>query len=316
MPKRRPDEFDSPWKEALDHFLEAFLAFFFAPIHAALDWSRSYEPLDKELHEIIRQADSGKRLADKLFKVWRKDGAEALLLIHVEVQGERETDFPRRMFVYNYRIFDRYNQPVVSLALLTDDTPSWRPEEFGYGDWGYRTQIRFGVTKLLDHTGEQDRLETDTNPFAAVVLAHLRTLETRADPDARRHWKTALLKGLYDRGWSREDVRQLFRVIDWMMALPADLEGQFRNDLARFEQERRMPYVTSIERLAREEGLEKGLEKGLLAGIASSLKIKFGSAGTRLMPRIRKVKDVSRLEAILEAIQEANKPDDLRQHLA
>jgi hypothetical protein len=90
------------------------------------------------------------------------------------------------------------------------------------------------------------------------------------------------------------------------------LEGQFRDDLARFEQERRMPYVTSIERLAREEGLEKGL----LAGIASRLKIKFGPAGTRLMPRIRKVKDVSRLEAILEAIQEANKPDDLRQHLA
>lgn len=31
------------------------------------------------------------------------------------------------MFVYNYRIFDRYDRPVASLAVLADDDPGWRP---------------------------------------------------------------------------------------------------------------------------------------------------------------------------------------------
>ena len=57
-----------------------------------------------------------------------------------------------------------------------EDWPDWRPDEFGYGGWGFRTHIRYGVAKLLDHAEEPARLESDPNPFAAVVLAHLQTL--------------------------------------------------------------------------------------------------------------------------------------------
>ena len=38
--------FDSPWKDALDLFLEQFLLFFFPRLHAAIDWSLGYESLD------------------------------------------------------------------------------------------------------------------------------------------------------------------------------------------------------------------------------------------------------------------------------
>src|SRR5262245_45994930 len=106
---RRAD-FDSPWKEALEHFLAPFLAFFFADVHADIDWSKGYESLDKELHQIARAAGSQKALADKLFKVWLLKGRETWLLIHVEVQGEPEEEFPLRMFRYNLRAFDRYNR--------------------------------------------------------------------------------------------------------------------------------------------------------------------------------------------------------------
>jgi hypothetical protein len=39
MAKRRktPDDFDSPWKDALQHFLNRFLAFFFPHMHADID---------------------------------------------------------------------------------------------------------------------------------------------------------------------------------------------------------------------------------------------------------------------------------------
>ena len=120
-------------RKALEHFLAPFQAFFFPQVHAGIHWSKGYESLAKELHQLARAARSPKGLADKLFKVWRLNGPEAWLLIHIEVQGEPEQHFPVRMFRYNVRAFDRYNQTVVSLAVLTDDRPDWRPERFDYG---------------------------------------------------------------------------------------------------------------------------------------------------------------------------------------
>src|SRR5437868_6824522 len=105
MARPKATDQDSPWKEALDHFLELFLRFFFPDIHADIDWSRGYEALDKEFHQVLRDARVRKRLADKLFKVWLTDGQESWLLVHAEVQGQADIDFPERMFVYNYRIF-------------------------------------------------------------------------------------------------------------------------------------------------------------------------------------------------------------------
>src|SRR5207248_3994651 len=118
-------DYDSPWKEALDLYFEAFLALLFPYIHAQIDWARGYEALDKELQQVTREAELGRRYVDKLVKVWTKDGAECWVLIHVEVQTARDVEFPKRMYVYNYRVFDRYNRPVASLAVLADGDPDW-----------------------------------------------------------------------------------------------------------------------------------------------------------------------------------------------
>ncbi len=53
---------------------------------------------------------------------------------------------------------------------------------------------------------------------------------------------------------------------DWMMDLPTDLEMQFKSDLESIEKEKQMPYVTSVERLAKAEGREEGREEGLEQG--------------------------------------------------
>jgi hypothetical protein len=73
--KRRRDQ-DSPWKETLHHFLRAVLALFFPRVHDALDWSKGYESLDKEIQQSVADARAGRGLADKLFKVWRRNGRE------------------------------------------------------------------------------------------------------------------------------------------------------------------------------------------------------------------------------------------------
>jgi len=49
------------------------------------------------------------------------------VLIHIAVQGQADAEFPRRMYTYNYRLFDRYNRRVASLAVLGDEDPLNNP---------------------------------------------------------------------------------------------------------------------------------------------------------------------------------------------
>src|SRR5438132_9694486 len=151
-------DYDSPWKEALDVYFEAFLALLFPEIHRQIDWSRGWESLDKEFQQVVREAEVRRRYVDKLVKVWTQDGVECWVLIHVEVQTTRDADFPQRMYVYNYRIFDRYNRKVASLAVLADDDPDWRPFEFRNDLFGCETGIHFPAVKLLDFAAREAEL--------------------------------------------------------------------------------------------------------------------------------------------------------------
>ena len=319
MPRKQrpPDDFDSPWKDALQRFLHPFLEFFFHAIAADIDWSRGYESLDKEFQQIIRRARLGKTLADKLFKVWLRDGTEHWLLIHIEVQATPDPTLPRRMFRYNVSANALYDIDVVSIAVLCDTDPNWRPGGYSYGHWGSRTGIDYLSAKLLDHLADQQALEVSSNPFAAVVLAHSQALATQDDPQTRRDLKLQLAKGLYKRGWDTDDVRELLRIIDWIMTLPDDLENEFREDLHRYEEEITMPYVTSFERLAKEEGREEGRQEGerktLCEVIGDDLQEKFGPRGRRLLPKVRALEDVAALRVLRRELKKATTFDEARE---
>ncbi len=127
---RLATEEDSAWKDILGTHFKAFVQFFFPEIHRDIDWSRGYETPDKELEVILRGSKSRKRRADKLAKVHLLSGRPAVILIHVEVQKSPEADLECRMFQYNYRIFDRRSEEVISLAVLTDCRSSLRRDCF------------------------------------------------------------------------------------------------------------------------------------------------------------------------------------------
>ena len=248
------DEFDSPWKEILEVYFQDFMQFFFPEIHDDIDWSRGYDFLDQELQQVVRDAELGKRLADKLVKVWKLSGEETWVLVHIEIQSQEEGKFSKRMFVYYYRLRDKYNQRVASLAILGDERETWRPQPFQESLWGCEVSFRFPTIKLLDYEPCWAELEASRNPFAIAVMAHLKTKETQHDAQARKDWKFRLTRRLYEQGYERQDILNLFRFIDWVLELPEGLKQVFRAELEQYEQERQMPYVTSIEQM----GIEKG----------------------------------------------------------
>jgi hypothetical protein len=251
------DQFDSPWKEILEVYFEDFMLFFFPQVHAEIDWSRGYDFLDQELAQVVRDAELGKRLADKLVKVWKLSGEETWVLIHVEIQSQKEGQFGERMFVYYYRLRDKYDLPIASLAILGDEWETWRPEPFETELWGCEVSFRFPMIKLLDYLPRWAELEASQNPFAIVVMAHLKTKETRNDAVARKEWKFKLTRMLYEQGYERQDILNLFRFIDWILELPEDLKRSFRDELEEYERENQMPYVTSIEQMAEAKGEER-----------------------------------------------------------
>ena len=302
-------EYDSPWKEIIQLYFEDFMLFFFPQVHLQIDWSRGFEFLDQELQQVVRDAELGKRLVDKLVKIYRIGGEESWLLIHLEVQAQEKDNFPERMFVYNYRIFDRYKRPVASLALLADSSSTWRPHQFGYELFGCKVDFKFPVVKLLDYQQHFEELEESRNPFATVVLAHLTALQTSSNRVERKAQKLALVRRLYEKELTREQVLNLLAFLDWMLTLPFELEQEFRQDLKQLEEEQGMKYVTSFER----SGIEKGKQEALLKGIEISLEVKFGSEGLDLLPEISQIYDVTRLENILEGIKTSGSVSELRQ---
>ncbi len=49
-----------------------------------------------------KNAVIGRRYADKLVQLYRKDDSDEWVLAHVEVQGQKRKLFPERMYTYNY----------------------------------------------------------------------------------------------------------------------------------------------------------------------------------------------------------------------
>ena len=90
------------------------------------------------------------------------------------------------------------------------------------------------------------------------------------------------------------------------------LEEQFHETIHQFEQERVMPYVTSIERFAIERGRQEGLAEGMRKSIALQLEVKFGAAGKRLRSKLRAVQDLERLTALTRALAENATLDEIK----
>jgi hypothetical protein len=168
------------------------------------------------------------------------------------------------MLVYNLRIFNLLHHPVVSLAILCDGDRRWRPNRYEFTAPDTQLSFTFGIVKLLDYQARWDELEQSQNPFATVVMAHLKMMETKGKKKAqeRKYWKLWLIRRLYDKGYSREDVVNLYRFIDWIIMLPEGLKQEFWTELKAYEEEKRMPYVTTGEEIGFKRGVQQGVQQG------------------------------------------------------
>ncbi|MCK4760671.1 MAG: hypothetical protein KAW12_00630 [Candidatus Aminicenantes bacterium] len=284
--KKRPTgrslrtDYDSAWKDVIEELFTYFIEFFFPGIYRDIDFSRKIEFLSQELRKIMPDGKVGKRLADVLAKVYLKDGSMKCIciFIHIEVQGQPQEDFMERMYIYNYRAFDKFKETgvgVVSAAVLTDEDVNFRPDEYRISYWGFDLRMKIPIVKIIDYkVNEQKRkeLEHSNNPMTLIVRAQLKNFEAEKGDDSKKYdVKRELIRECYAGGFSRDAARTLLKFIDWLLRVPEELEEKLSEEIIKLEEEYKMPYVTSWERRAAEAGMEKGIEAGIERGIEKGI---------------------------------------------
>ena len=95
---------------------------------------------------------------------------------------------------------------------------------------------------------------------------------------------------LYERGYGKQDVIDLFCFIDWLLVLPEDLEEEFAQELHEYEKEKTMQYVSSIERIGFKKGKQQGVQRGMQQGestmLVRQMERKFGQVSKEVKQKI------------------------------
>lgn len=303
-------DYDSPWKDFLQQHLRWVFDLLFPPASAQIDWGRGFEFLEQELRQILPENERIKRIADALVKVYLLDGKEQWVLIHIEVQGQRDDEFPERMFVSFYRIFDRYKRHIAGFAILSDDDPNWQSNEFISELLGTKESYQFNIAKLI--TMDPAVLASSENPFAWVVMAHRAAQQTSKNAQARLRMKIRLTQDLAQQRYSKEAIRDLYRFMDWVMQLPEAERIQYKDELRKLEGES-MKYISTIEQIALAEGIEKGLSQGLEQGLEKGRATERIGLIMRLLERLIGPVDAKTRETIerMSANQQRQLAEDL-----
>ena len=260
------------WKSILEDIFDDFLKFFFPNAEALFDFEKGFEYLDQELEQLFPpHADQfALKCVDKLIKVHCRSGAEAWLLVHIEVQGYRDETFPDRMFTYYYRIWDKHRKPITAFAILTDDCRHFLPSQFEQACLGTSVCFCFNSFKVLDQSEEE--LEASDNPFAQVVLTtKIALIGKKLSVDELYRLKIDLAKRLLSRDIPKWKIGKLMEFLKFYVRLGNDkMDGKLDLEIDSVVNQSHIPmtFEEAILHIVREEAKEYGIEEGLDRGIA------------------------------------------------
>ena len=208
---------DILWKVIIEEVFPDLLRFIYPDANDEYNMERGFEFLDKELAELNPQPDEEKdsRFADKLVKVYHRDGVEEWVLLHVEVQGDTQDRdaFAERMYTYFYRIRDRYPDRLVSaLAIFTGENGNRMPGKYSYEYRGTKLTYEYPTVSILDYSDEE--LDKSSNPFAQVVIAaKMRLQEGKVPEDELLNNKLLAARKLTEKGFGMEKIRAIFNFL-------------------------------------------------------------------------------------------------------
>ncbi len=191
-------------------------------------------------------------------KVWLKNGDEEWILIHIEVQGKQQNVFTERMFIYFYRIRDRYQRKITAWAILTDKNKKFMPTEFKETFLGTSTTYQFNVYKVINQ--DEKALMAMDNPFAIVVLTVLLALKKSNKQEVELiDLKMDLVRHLIAKSISKQKIRALMNFLQHYVRFNTENTRIFEQKLEQFTGK---TYPMGIEQLLLHRAETKGEKRG------------------------------------------------------
>lgn len=268
---------DTLWKSILEDMIVYFLRFFYEEADQIFDLTKKVEFLDKEMSQISREEElESPKFVDKLVKVFTKEGEEKWILAHIEVQGYSDPTFEERLFIYHYRIFDRYRKRIATMVILSDESKTYHPTRYYSEFLDTKSIFQFKTYKVLDQN--EAELNSSKNPFAFVILTVLLALKKKEkkrkkeDEEDIVQLKIELARNLLGRKFSKPVIRGLYQFIRNYVVFDKN-ENNRKFDMiidSITEKHKTMGIVEVIrereKKAIHDAGIEKGIEKGMKKG--------------------------------------------------
>lgn len=278
--KRKTRHFrrDLMWKGIIEDFFPEFLHYFFPKVVHEIDFETPFEFLDKELAILFPETNQKNRRADLLVKIFLKDGTEQWLIVHVEIQGYEDKEFPLRMFQYNYRSFEKFGKSIVALAIFTDENPDYCPSFYETKRWDTKLRYNFNTYKLLDY--DAVTLGKSKNPFGVVMQTARTSIKNKAlkNDDDLLELKVQLFRNMLSKGFDKQVILKITNFIkNYVRFNEPSFKTKFDNRVAKVSNQKQLGMgileVVKREeiRIAKEEGFDEGIEKGIEKGVEKGI---------------------------------------------
>ncbi|MFT3855896.1 MAG: hypothetical protein QM733_24685 [Ilumatobacteraceae bacterium] len=212
---------DVYFKDVMEYLFDELVRFVFKDANEPFDLEKKIIFMDKELTGLFRPPDSktGTRTADKVAHMHLRSRKSSPVLVHLEVQDKVDKDkrrpsFEERMFCYFYRIWDRYQMPVVAIAILTGSDSASIPDNYSCECQGTNLRYQYRVIRIQDYSDEE--LSASDNYFAlALMIARQGLIQGRNSDKKLLKSKIDIFKILCERGLSKN--KKLEALFDFLI---------------------------------------------------------------------------------------------------
>jgi predicted transposase YdaD len=252
---------DRLFKELLTTFFAEFVEAFLPDLNAYLDRD-SIEFLDKEVFTDVTQ---GKKYESDLVVRARFQGKETFFLILVENQSTSQTGFPKRMFTYFARFYEKFDLPIYPVVIYSFKKPARRqPAVHRVSLPGFEVmRFRFRVVQLnrlrwRDYLGQP-------NPAATALMAKMKIAERD-----RIRVKLQCLRLIATLKLDPARAQLIAGFVHAYLRLSAQESPIFAREWETLSPEERKTMLTLTNEWI-ESGIERGIERGIEQGIAQGI---------------------------------------------
>jgi predicted transposase YdaD len=244
------------------------------------------------------------READVVARIETRDGEPELVLVHVEVQAEPKSDFPRRMFDYYALLRLHYGLPVFPIALYLRRGPRSKVAE-------YREAL-FGQELLLFryHSVALARLPAEEYVGASPLGAALSALMSREETRDRARLRLSMLEQVVGSGLDEALKYLLVNVIETYF----ELSGEDAEEYRRIVSGKEYRAVQEVELTWADKLMEKGREAGVIEGkrktLLRQLTAKFGALPDETKAKVESMSSAE-LDSVLDRVLTAATLDEL-----